>query len=38
MLPTVAEISKTLIPDSPESLEELRAYYGPAYEESLYRS
>lgn len=38
VLPTVAEISKTLIPDSPESLEELRAYYGPAYEESLYRS
>jgi len=36
-LPSVAAISKAIIPDSPETLEQLEAYYGAAYSEGLYR-
>lgn len=36
-LPSVAVISKALIPESPETLEQLEAYYGKAYSEGLYR-
>ncbi|MGB3770203.1 MAG: MSMEG_1061 family FMN-dependent PPOX-type flavoprotein [Rhodococcus sp. (in: high G+C Gram-positive bacteria)] len=36
VLPTVAEITKTLMPD--ESLDELRDFYGPTYQDSLYRT
>ena len=35
-LPSVAAISKATIPDSPETLEQLEAYYGPAYEQGIY--
>lgn len=35
-LPTVAAITKAVMPDSPESLDELERYYGPSYAEKLY--
>jgi predicted pyridoxine 5'-phosphate oxidase superfamily flavin-nucleotide-binding protein len=37
VLPSVAVMSKTLIPDSPETLAQLQTYYGKAYSEGLYR-
>ena len=36
-MPSVARISKAMLPDSPESLEQLEDYYGTAYTEGLYR-
>lgn len=36
-LPSVASLSKTMVPDSKESLAELEAYYGESYREGLYR-
>jgi PPOX class probable FMN-dependent enzyme len=36
-LPTVARITKAVMPDSPETLAELEQYYGPSYEEQLYQ-
>ena len=36
VLPSVAAISKATIPDSPETLEQLEAYYGQAYEQGIY--
>ncbi|GGG18716.1 phosphohydrolase [Rhodococcoides trifolii] len=36
-LPSVAVMTKTLIPQAPESIAELETYYGKAYEEGLYR-
>ncbi|MGX6512339.1 MSMEG_1061 family FMN-dependent PPOX-type flavoprotein [Rhodococcus sp. SJ-2] len=36
-LPSVATLSKTMVPDGPETLEELEQYYGPAYADQLYR-
>ena len=35
-LPSVATLSKAMVPDSPETLAELEAYYGPSYREGLY--
>jgi PPOX class probable FMN-dependent enzyme len=35
-LPSVAAISKATNPDSPETLEQLEAYYGAAYEQGIY--
>lgn len=36
VLPSVAAISKATIPDSPETLEQLEAYYGQSYEQGIY--
>lgn len=35
-VPSTAVISKATIPDSPETLEQLEAYYGQAYEQGIY--
>lgn len=35
-LPSVATLSKAMVPDSPETLAELEAYYGPSYRDALY--
>ena len=35
-VPSTAVITKAVIPDNPETLEELEAYYGPAYERKIY--
>jgi uncharacterized protein len=37
VMPTVSEITKAVMPDSPESLAELEQYYGPTYEKQLYQ-
>lgn len=36
ILPTVSEITRAVMPDSPESLAELEQYYGASYEQKLY--
>ena len=35
-IPDVATLTKALIPQAPETVEELREYYGPSYAEQLY--
>ena len=37
VLPSVAALAKATVPDAPETLEELERYYGPSYEQQLYR-
>lgn len=37
VLPTVAAITKAVMPDSPETLDELEQYYGSSYQEQLYQ-
>lgn len=36
-LPTVAAITKAVMPDSPETVDELEQYYGDSYRDGLYR-
>lgn len=36
-LPTVAELTKAVMPHSPETVQQLEQYYGPSYAEQLYR-
>ncbi|WP_338891028.1 MSMEG_1061 family FMN-dependent PPOX-type flavoprotein [Rhodococcus sovatensis] len=38
VMPTVAAITKAVMPDSPETVAELEEYFGPAYEKQLYQS
>ena len=35
-VPDVATLTRTLIPQAPETIEELREYYGPSYSDRLY--
>ena len=36
VLPSVAAITKAVVPNTPETLEQLESYYGPSYAASIY--